>query len=567
MFDDVPTIGEPDEALVDEDDLPASTAGAAGNSDVQAGDDLPVNSPISFDGNLDIDFGADGVGDIVLSTAGLAALGLTSGGLALKYAVSPDGHTLTAFTGAAPGDGDVFTLVITNVADGDYTFTLLDQLDHPTLDGVAGDDTENNIVFSVNFTASDGDGDTVAGAVSIDIVDDVPAQTAAMENGAVDEDDLDTPLSQGTDTDAQQDGPPVTTGGSLTSLVTVGADEDGTFGLTVIAGPGVDSGFDSKGDDIFITSDGTTLTGTADGRIVFTLALSGTNNATYTFTLFDQLDHPLTDDPGTGAVETAFEDTLTIDFSTFVTFTDFDGDQITLQDGFTIDIVDDIPVANDDTDKVYEGEVTTGNVLTGVDPDLAGTPADTSDDGAQVADVFGADGPDAAGGVVGVAAGDTGTNLDNPSTLGVTVTGAFGDLVLNPDGFYSYTQNVTVTGEQTDTFTYTIKDGDGDLTTATLAITVSSVQDVLVVGTYAAGDGGASVALADVITDFQDGIDLIGLFGLTFTDLNIDQTANVVGDGTNDTQISVTATSEILAVLDGIDSGTTINEFDFTVIT
>ena len=565
MFDDVPTIGEPDEALVDEDDLPASTAGAAGNSDVQAGDDLPVNSPISFDGNLDIDFGADGVGDIVLSTAGLAALGLTSGGLALKCAVSPDGHTLTAFTGAAPGDGDVFTLVITNVADGDYTFTLLDQLDHPTLDGVAGDDTENNIVFSVNFTASDGD--TVAGAVSIDIVDDVPAQTAAMENGAVDEDDLDTPLSQGTDTDAQQDGPPVTTGGSLTSLVTVGADEDGTFGLTVIAGPGVDSGFDSKGDDIFITSDGTTLTGTADGRIVFTLALSGTNNATYTFTLFDQLDHPLTDDPGTGAVETAFEDTLTIDFSTFVTFTDFDGDQITLQDGFTIDIVDDIPVANDDTDKVYEGEVTTGNVLTGVDPDLAGTPADTSDDGAQVADVFGADGPDAAGGVVGVAAGDTGTNLDNPSTLGVTVTGAFGDLVLNPDGFYSYTQNVTVTGEQTDTFTYTIKDGDGDLTTATLAITVSSVQDVLVVGTYAAGDGGASVALADVITDFQDGIDLIGLFGLTFTDLNIDQTANVVGDGTNDTQISVTATSEILAVLDGIDSGTTINEFDFTVIT
>ena len=83
------------------------------------------------------------IGDIVLSTAGLP--GLTSGGDALNYEVSLDGHTLTAFTGAAPGDGDVFTLVITNVADGDYTFTLLDQLDHPTLDGETGDDTENNI--------------------------------------------------------------------------------------------------------------------------------------------------------------------------------------------------------------------------------------------------------------------------------------------------------------------------------------------------------------------------------------------------------------------------------------
>jgi Ca2+-binding RTX toxin-like protein len=47
-----------------------------------------------------------------------------------------------------------------------------------------------------------------------------------------------------------------------------------------------------------------------------------------------------------------------------------------------------------------------------------------------------------------------------------------------------------------------------------------------------AGDGGVSIAEADVITDFQDGSDQIGLEGLSFTDLMIEQGA---GDYANDT--------------------------------
>ena len=38
-----------------------------------------------------------------------------------------------------------------------------------------------------------------------------------------------------------------------------------------------------------------------------------------------------------------------------------------------------------------------------------------------------------------------------------------------------------------------------------------------------AGDGGSSEATADVITDFEDGTDLIGLDGLTFGNLTIIQ--------------------------------------------
>ena len=68
-------------------------------------------------------------------------------------------------------------------------------------------------------------------------------------------------------------------------------------------------------------------------------------------------------------------------------------------------------------------------------------------------------------------------------------------------------------------------------------------------------------------TDFLDGTDLIGLAdGLVFADLTIDQSADVIGDGTFDTVISVTATAEILATLDGIDSGTTIDQNDFVIV-
>jgi Ca2+-binding RTX toxin-like protein len=82
---------------------------------------------------------------------------------------------------------------------------------------------------------------------------------------------------------------------------------------------------------------------------------------------------------------------------------------------------------------------------------------------------------------------------------------------------------------------------------------------------YAEGDGGATVALADVITDFEDGTDMIGLTGgLTFAQLTIDQSMDVVGGGANDTVISVTVGGEILTVLDGIT--TTIDGADFMVV-
>ena len=101
--------------------------------------------------------------------------------------------------------------------------------------------------------------------------------------------------------------------------------------------------------------------------------------------------------------------------------------------------------------------------------------------------------------------------------------------------------NVIVGGAGADTITA----GDGD--------------DTVVLR---AGDGGATIADADKITDFTDG-DMLGLDdGLLFSDLTI---AQGTGGNASDTVISISASAEYLAVLDGITAAN-LDEDDFVVV-
>ena len=87
---------------------------------------------------------------------------------------------------------------------------------------------------------------------------------------------------------------------------------------------------------------------------------------------------------------------------------------------------------------------------------------------------------------------------------------------------------------------------------------------------YANGDGGAAgnLLLADLVTDFDVGTDLIGLslaggFAAT-TDVSF-VGANTLGGSANDTAVVVNATSEVLAVLQNVDF-TTVNTTDDVVL-
>ena len=63
----------------------------------------------------------------------------------------------------------IFTLEI-NPETGEYEFTLLGPLDH-------ADGTDPNDIIELNFgaLATDGDGDTVAGTITVSVADDGPS--------------------------------------------------------------------------------------------------------------------------------------------------------------------------------------------------------------------------------------------------------------------------------------------------------------------------------------------------------------------------------------------------------
>ncbi len=134
----------------------------------------------------------------------------------------------------------------------------------------------------------------------------------------------------------------VTVGGTVTPAV---LDNSGNP-LTASGNPVVFSSF--------TTVNGVpTLTATAGGVTVFTLSLTGQGQVT--FTLFDELDHPLR---GT--------DQLQIDVSALVTATDFDGDTVTLTDDLVIfKVDDDVPtiVGQEMTATVSEARLIPDNLL------------------------------------------------------------------------------------------------------------------------------------------------------------------------------------------------------------
>ena len=121
----------------------------------------------------------------------------------------------------------------------------------------------------------------------------------------------------------------------------------------------------------------------------------------------------------------------------------------------TINIVDDVPTARNDTDTVPNNVVSeSGNVITGVGTTSGSTGADT----------LGADGA----AVNGFRAGTSG----NFSNTGTTVTGQFGTLTLAANGSYTYTRNGNAGGGSSDVFSYRLADGDGDTSIATLTILI-----------------------------------------------------------------------------------------------
>ncbi|MCE2596542.1 type I secretion C-terminal target domain-containing protein, partial [Motilimonas cestriensis] len=154
-----------------------------------------------------------------------------------------------------------------------------------------------------------------------------------------------------------------------------------------------------------------------------------------------------------------------------VNIVDNDGDKVSSDFDISVKfpVIDTTPVANVDADQVNEAvsqpdndpsAIINGNVL--------------------VNDMFG---KDVTNPVIGVVAGTQNGNVSGGTSQ--TIVGSFGSLVLNADGAYEYILNNKNAQVQAlnegetllDSFTYTITDDNGDLSSAVLNITINGVTD------------------------------------------------------------------------------------------
>ncbi|WP_167505829.1 retention module-containing protein [Desulfosediminicola flagellatus] len=305
----------------------------------------------------------------VSDVSGLDSLGLTSKGEAVTF--TSDGQTLTG----SAGGREILTVEI-KAATGNWEVDLKDQFDHvgPQEPGVENSDLISSsgplssIDLSSYLTATDFDGDTVAGAAqgsfTLTIEDDIPkavTQPTAIA-ASVEEDGMSLgtgDLSEGnkdagdSNTDDEDAGSGAT---SVATLFTVGADEDFDPAATAVVNygfatdvSGLDSlGLTSKGEAVTFTSDGQTLTGSAGGREILTVEIkAATGN--WEVDLKDQFDHVGPQEPGVenSDLVSSSGPLSAIDLSSYLTATDFDGDTVTgaAQGSFTLAIEDDIPKA------------------------------------------------------------------------------------------------------------------------------------------------------------------------------------------------------------------------------
>ncbi|WP_374371659.1 DUF5801 repeats-in-toxin domain-containing protein, partial [Dongia sp.] len=486
VTDTKPTIDSVQTAIrVDEDGLSGGNAGA---HDDAIGDDTTTDSK-TFIGQFDYTAGKDAITGITLGTA-LGLTGLeTLDGLAVKTIWDSATKTLTGFADADndgqmdDGERPVFTLEVTDVAGGDYTFTLNEPLKHENSEA-EGDNYEDDLSFQISVKVTDADGsESETAFVTVNIDDDTPTITKvnysaalgdpnapvggdnpypwdhSLSIGRVDEDWLygGNEDKDGANTNGDEIGSNVVTG-----VVTheVGADGLKSMGFVVGAQnadiPGLLRAYDNAQVKLHWNDSKTELVGfvgdnsgwSNDWNQVFVITLAVPSGG-FTFTLKEAIEHT--------AAATLESDHI-LNFPVAIIDNDDDVATATIQ----IAVNDDRPVALDDnfgTETANASQTLLGNVL---------------DDNGNGKDKSGADGF-AEGGISGILSPGNTVAGDAQNGWTITIAGkgvikidAGGDVFFTADTSHNFGSGETFS------FDYQIKDSDGDVDTATATFVIKN---------------------------------------------------------------------------------------------
>ncbi|MFM9489519.1 beta strand repeat-containing protein, partial [Pseudomonas monachiensis] len=373
---------------------------ATGNLDVNIVDDLPK---AVYDSN------ASTASETLLTLNGNVLSNDVQGADRVTVGENAGPITPGTFTGTYG------TLVLN--ANGTYTYTLnTSDADFKALHG-GGNGTET---FTYTLTDADGDSSTANLVLQIHNNDD-PVILNGLNVYGGELTVYEKNLSDGSNPDATA----LTQNGTFTVTALDGVTTLTVGGIAVVTA-GVAAGFPQS----ITTPLGSTLTITGFNAV--------TGVVSYSYTLVDNEAHPTAN--GANSLPEQFAVTVVDDNGTTAT------------GNLDVSIVDDLPSAKPDSSSVVEGGSVNISVLGN--------------------DVSGADGPAT---VVGVRAGGN-TLTSAIGGLGSQINGTYGYLTLDANGNAVYHSNQNSVGDlgATDTFTYTVRDSDGDESTTTITIDVAN---------------------------------------------------------------------------------------------
>ncbi|UCL88859.1 retention module-containing protein [Pseudomonas sp. HS-18] len=276
----------------------------------------------TFTGSLGYNFGSDGVGSFAWGTAGLPSL--TSGGVAITYSVSPDGHVLTGSANGTP----VFTVTLTDINTGAFEVNLLQPVDHP----VKG--SEDTLTFEIPYTITDGNGTPANGTLTVGIVDDAPQAGLSADNGV----DVLLQTHDANTAGAAFDTSTADYSSAFQVTANYGGDGAGstqlTYSLNLVGGNGANSGLTSGGATIYLYSVGGAIVastsasaaGITGENTVFSLSVNG--SGVVTLTQYSAIDHALPGSESGYASQTAVLDSGLVQLQGNLTVTDRDGDSV-----------------------------------------------------------------------------------------------------------------------------------------------------------------------------------------------------------------------------------------------
>ena len=372
-------------------------------------------------------------------------------GAPISLSMSEDG-TLTGINvlaGASDTDGDALSVMDASAANGTVTVNSDGTLDYAPNADFFGDDT-------ITYMIDDGRGGSATGTVSVAVaaVNDAPeagapADVTTLEDTAAANIDV---LSAARDVD----GDALTVTNAIATNGTVAINLDGTLTYTP------DANFNGVDAITYTISDGANATTTG------TLAV----NVTPT-------QDPI--DPGTPAPASGTEDTIVRNIDVLSAASDPDGDVLTVisaaaangtvginADG-TLDYMPNADFNGTDTISYTLSDGNGSEVGGTVSVDLKPV-NDAPDAGSVPAQTVAEDGT-----LANIDLAAYATDVDGDSVTLIGATAGAGTVTMNPNGTINYTPTANFNG--TDTITYTLRDTNNAITTASVGVTITPQND------------------------------------------------------------------------------------------